>query len=96
MQKKNNLSIGEAIQELIATYQLSAKLNEVKVVNAWKKVVGSVIDKHTTNIYVKNEVLHVYIDSAVIKQELSYSKNKLVQQLNQEAGSEVLKELRVI
>ena len=75
------------------TYQLSAKLNQIKMVEAWPKVLGSVIGKHTEKIWVKNNQLFVKLDSAVLKNELMYSKSKIVVSLNEFVGSEVASEL---
>lgn len=95
MAKKNSIQLGEAIKELLETYQLTSKLDEVKLVNLWPKVVGEVINKHTTKIWVSGEVLYVRLDAATLKQELLYSQGKVVQELNKEMGKEVIKAIKI-
>jgi hypothetical protein len=91
--KQNDIKLGEALTELMDTYELSAKLNQIKVVEAWGKVLGKVIEKHTERIWVKNSQLFVKLDSAALKNELMYSKTKIVDSLNQFVSVQVINEV---
>jgi predicted nucleic acid-binding Zn ribbon protein len=91
--KQNDIKLGEALIELMDTYKLSAKLNEIKLVDAWTKVLGKVIGNHTEKIWVRNHQLFVKLDSAVLKNELMYSKTKIVNSLNEFVGVQVVTEL---
>ena len=93
IKKPNEIFIGEAIREMIEFYNLSGHLTEAGVIYAWEKVVGTMIAKHTSNLYIKNKKLYVVINSSVIKSELSYVRTKLVKMLNKEAGEEVIDEV---
>ena len=93
MKPGNDKSLGEVIRELINSYHLDGKLNEIKIVNSWEKVVGKMIAKHTKDIYIKNGKLFVKIDSPALKNELSYSTSQIIENLNKEAGSEVIREI---
>jgi predicted nucleic acid-binding Zn ribbon protein len=90
MAKKNDVKLGEALKELLETYRLSSKLDEVNLINKWPDVVGSMIDKHTTKIHIHQNTLYVTLDSAALKQELSFSKTILMNNLNQAVGKEVI------
>lgn len=85
--------IGEVIRELIETYRLEGKLNEVKAIHSWEKVVGEMIARHTKDLYIKNGRLFVRIDSPALKNELSYSRTVIADKLNEEAGSKVIEEV---
>ncbi|MGB4204157.1 MAG: DUF721 domain-containing protein [Bacteroidales bacterium] len=93
IKKPNEIFLGEAIREMIDFYNLSGHLTEAGVISAWEKVVGTMIAKHTSNLYIKNKKLYVVINSSVIKSELSYVRSKLVKMLNKEAGEEVIDEV---
>lgn len=86
----NEISIKEAIKQLMKAYRLDDKMNELRLINSWEKVVGKLISKHTTNLYIKNKKLFVRLDSAALKTELSYSKEKIIGMLNQEVGEKVI------
>ncbi len=89
----NEMTLGQAIKELLKTYKLEDKMTEVKLINSWETVVGKMIAKHTLNIKLKNRKLFVKMDSAAITNELGYAKTKIVKALNKEAGADILDEI---
>ncbi|MCC6690818.1 MAG: DUF721 domain-containing protein [Bacteroidia bacterium] len=86
----NERNIKQAIDEMLKSYRLDSKLLEVKLVNSWEKVMGAMVSKHTTEIFISNRNLFVRLDSAALRQELSYSKEKIVKLMNDEAGGSVI------
>ncbi|MCK9291906.1 MAG: DUF721 domain-containing protein [Bacteroidales bacterium] len=93
MSASNEISIGKAIEELLRQYKLDEKIDGIRIINAWEKVVGKLIVRHTTDLFVKNKILYVHLDSDVIRNELSYARKKLINDLNQEAGKEIINEI---
>lgn len=93
MKKSNEQTLSEAIRELIETYRIKGKLDEVKLIGSWEKVTGKVIMKYTRDIYIRNRKLYLRIDSPALKNELLYSRSQLVDSLNKEAGSRVIEEI---
>lgn len=89
----NEMTIGQAINELLKTYKLEDKMTEVKLINSWENVVGKMIAKHTIEIKLKKRKLFVKMDSAAITNELTYAKTKMVKALNIEAGADILDEI---
>jgi predicted nucleic acid-binding Zn ribbon protein len=90
MKKSNEQTLKEVILELIEAYQLGQKLDEAKLLSSWPKVTGKIIARHTTTMHISKKVLFIYLDSPALKQELSYSKEKLIRLLNKKAGKEVI------
>lgn len=93
MQKSNNQSIQEAIDALLRTYGLDGKMREVRLVSSWEKVMGKMIARHTREIFIRERKLFVKVDSAALREELSFAKEKLVKMLNEEAGGSVIDEV---
>ena len=93
MVKSNELTLKEAIKELLETYRLKDKLVEIQLIHAWDKVVGKMIAQHTKRIYINKKVLHVKLDSPALRHELSYAKTKIMEMLHKEVGEEVIKEI---
>lgn len=93
MKEKNDRTLGDAIREMIDTYRMEDKLDEVKILDSWEKVVGKIIVKYTRNIYIKNRKLYVTLNSPSLKNEVSYSRSQIVERLNEEAGRQVIDEL---
>lgn len=91
--KSNEVKLGEAIREMVEHYKLSKKLYQARIIGAWEPTVGTMIARHTTNLYIRRRKLYVVIDSPAIKNELTYSRSKLVEMLNNEAGENVIDEI---
>ena len=90
MKRNNTERIGDLIRQFLRQNALEAPLNEYRLVDAWKDVVGPVILKYTTNIYIKNQTLYVHLSSSVIRQELMMGREMLVRNLNAQVGSQVI------
>jgi Dna[CI] antecedent, DciA len=93
MRKKNDVSISEALQDMIKEYRLGPQLNESRVKTLWHELMGKTISTYTSNISVRNNVLYLTILSAPLKHELSYSKDKIKDLLNGELGEEFIREV---
>ncbi len=83
----------ELIKQFYEMRRGAGYLDEVKVVNSWKDVVGPFIASHTIDLSIRNGVLFVRVDSDALRVELNYSKTILVNNLNSQVGKEVLKEI---
>jgi predicted nucleic acid-binding Zn ribbon protein len=93
MRSSNDQKLGDAIKEMIKLYHLDEKIDEHLLIRSWEKAVGPMIAKHTTDIYISNKKLVVTINSAPLRQELSYAHTKLIRDLNAMVGSQVIEEL---
>jgi hypothetical protein len=93
MRSSNDQKLGDAIKDMLKLYRLDEKVDEHKLIRSWEKAVGPLISKHTTDIYVSNSKLVVTIDSAPLRQEISYSSSKIIKDLNALVGSQVVNEL---
>jgi len=61
--------------------------------NSWEKVVGGIFAKHTTNLYVKNKKLFVFLDSSALRNELHMERTEIIKKLNSEIGKKVINEI---
>lgn len=93
MKKGNEYSLKEAIDEMLKTYRLDRRLDETRVVNAWEKVVGELINRYTAEVRVRDGVLYVSLHSAALKQELLYRRTEIKDRLNAECGAEIIREV---
>ncbi len=78
---------------MLKTYKLEGKLAEMRIIEAWGSVTGKLITRHTRNLYIRKRKLFVRVDSPAIKNELFYSRQKLVELLNEQAGVNVIEEI---
>lgn len=90
MKRNNAEQIGDVLRQFLRQQGLETPLNEYRLVDAWKDVVGPVIARYTTNLFIKNQVLYVSLSSSVIRQELMMGREMLVRNLNAQVGSQVI------
>jgi len=94
MRATNDQTLKEVITDLLKAYRIENKVLAVRLINSWEVVTGKLISKHTTNLYVKQKTLFVYLDSAALRNELSYAKKKIIKALNKEVGVEVITDIK--
>ena len=54
---------------------------------------GSAIAKRTEDLFINKRVLHIRLNSSVLREELFIAKEKIKQMLNEEAGETVIDEI---
>lgn len=89
----NEISLKEAINKLIKSYQLQGKLTETQLNDSWEEIMGKPIAKYTRSLQLNNGRLVVKLSSSVLRQELSYGKNQLIERLNEHFGEAVIKDI---
>lgn len=90
MRRNNAEQIGDVIRFFLRQQGLESPLNEYRLVQAWGDVVGPAMARYTSNLYIKNQTLHVHLTSAVLRQELMMARELLVKNLNQQVGAQVI------
>ena len=93
MKKRNDLTLGEAMQAMIKEYRLGSRLHEARVKSLWQERMGKTINTYTSDISVRKNVLYISILSASLKHELSFSKDKIRTMMNEALGEEFIKEV---
>ncbi|MEE4260991.1 MAG: DUF721 domain-containing protein [Bacteroidales bacterium] len=93
IKRENDFTLKEVIERLLKVYSWDMQLDEAKLKDSWEKVVGGIIGKHTVNLYIKNRILYVSLDSSVIRSELLLSRSKIVKMLNDEVGKKVIDDM---
>ncbi|GAB4311803.1 MAG: hypothetical protein Kow00127_02010 [Bacteroidales bacterium] len=89
----NEITLKEALKRLISEYRLNDGLTRMKITVIWEKTTGPYISRHTEKVLVKNRVLFVYLTSASLRNELSYSKKQLLDTINKALGTDYLEDI---
>lgn len=91
--KSNQTTLKDAIDRLLEAYKLKSKMQELDIVSSWEQIMGRTIAKRTKDLYIKDKVLVVKLDSSVLREELQMGKSKIIELINQHAGEEVVNEI---
>ncbi len=86
----NQSTLGEVIDKLMKAYRLDGKLKEMDVIDAWGEMMGLAVSNRTKSILIRNKTLFLTMDSAVMRDELSYGKSVIIQRINEKAGFEMI------
>jgi Dna[CI] antecedent DciA-like protein len=89
-----NSSLGDVLKNFISSsHKLEKGLNKVSAQQAWHNVMGSAISKYTTQVLLERNTLYVRLSSSVLREELSYGKEKIIKLLNEELRKELVTKL---
>jgi len=91
--KNENLSISDVLKEFVETNKLEKGLDKVNVRDAWTSLMGNGVNNYTTAISLERDTLYVQLSSSVLREELSYGKEKIIRMINEELGKDVVKKL---
>ena len=95
MKRVKAQSIGDILREFFAQNpEIGRRLDEVRLVHAWREVLGPGVAQATHEAYVRGATLHVVLDSAVLRSELMVWRDRLVRTLNERVGTDVIREIR--
>jgi predicted nucleic acid-binding Zn ribbon protein len=88
--ESNEQTLKEVIEQLLKAYRIEGKVHEHMLISKYPEVVGPMISRYTENLRIRNRTLFLTINSAVVKNELSYAREKLTKSLNEAAGKDVI------
>ena len=86
-------SIKNIIQKVSSSKLLGSGLKKVFLTKIWLNVMGENVSKYTLNIYIKNNILYLKINSSALKQELNFGKEKIIENFNKEIGTDEIKKI---
>lgn len=89
----NQSTIGAVLQQIIHVNKLGAGMDQIDVKEAWRQLMGNGVNTYTKNVILKGSTLYVELGSAVLREELSHGKSKIVKMINEELGREVVKDV---
>src|SRR4051812_8572823 len=89
----NEGSIGDVLKQFIEKNNLQSGMDKIDVQEAWRSLMGNGVNSYTKEVVLKGTTLYVSLTSAVLREELSYGKQKIIKMINDEIGKEVVKDV---
>lgn len=90
---KEHLKIGDILKEFVETNKLQGGLDKINIREAWEQLMGNGVNHYTTAVKLERGTLYVQLSSSVLREELSYGKEKIMAMLNEAMGKELIKKL---
>lgn len=66
---------------------------EGNIKNNWKQIMGPTIAAKTSNIYLKENTVFIYLNSSVLRNELMMMQDQIVERLNEAIGEELVQQV---
>lgn len=86
----NQSSISDVLKEIIQVNKLQPGMDQIEVKEAWKNLMGNGVNSYTKNVLLKGTTLYVELTSSVLREELSFGKEKIIKMINDELRRDVV------
>ena len=93
MKRRNSESLTDVLRGYLREEGLETPLNQYRIIDSWKEVLGAGVARYTGNMFIKNQTLFVKITSPVLKNDLMMARTRLVTQLNEQVGAYVISDI---
>lgn len=98
MAKRQNESV--AIKDLMGSFikenNLSKGMKKISVKESWEQLMGNGVVSYTEKVELKGSTLYVKLSSSVLREELSYGKEKIIGMMNDALGTQEIKKLLLL
>jgi hypothetical protein len=98
MAKRENeySSIQDLMKLVIKENNLTKGMQQMDVKDVWAKLMGNGVQSYTESVQLQNKTLIVKLKSSVLREELSYGREKIIKMLNDELGLELITKLMLV
>jgi hypothetical protein len=98
MAKRQNESV--AIKDLMGSFikenNLSKGMKRISIKESWEQLMGNGVVSYTEKVELKGTTLYVKLSSSVLREELSYGKEKIIEMMNDALGTQEIKKLLLL
>ena len=85
--------IKNIIESFVEQDRISDGIFNIKIQKAWENAVEKKILDYTKEIYVKGDILYIKVSNPILKQEILYSRQKVINLINEELEKDLIKKI---
>ena len=85
--------IKNIIESFVEQHSISDGIFNIKIQKAWENAVEKKILDYTKEIYVKGDILYIKVSNPILKQEILYSRQKVINLINEELEKDLIKKI---
>ena len=86
MRRTKTMVVVDVLKEFFSRPYVAAKVAEGRLPDTWREIVGDRVADLTTSLKLGNHVLTAHISSSVVRSELFYRRESLMQEINRISG----------
>ena len=89
-------SLKDLMKVVIKENNLTKGMQQMDIREAWGKLMGNGVVSYTESVRLENKTLIVKLKSSVLREELSYGKEKIIKMINEEMGDELVTKIMLV
>ncbi|MBD3637650.1 MAG: DUF721 domain-containing protein [Crocinitomicaceae bacterium] len=90
---RDGISMNDAMQHYLKAIGIDQKVHEAAVLARWVELMGEAVAKRTEKKYIKDRILHIELNSSVMRDELMQQRSKIVDKVNKASGIDIVDEV---
>lgn len=94
--QKEGLAMKDLMGSFIKENNLSKGMKKISVKENWDNLMGNGVASYTEKVELRGATLYVKLSSSVLREELSYGKEKIRTMMNEALGSEDIKKVMLL
>ncbi len=95
MAKRQNefFKLKDLLQDVYKENKLTKGMQQLLVEEKWRSIMGKGVVSYTQSVTLNGKTLYVKLNSSVLREELSYGKEKIIKMLNEELGEKLISKI---
>jgi len=94
--KREANSVKDLMGSFIKENNLTKGMQKLQIEEVWGKLMGSGVVSYTEQVQLQNKTLIIKLTSSVLREELSYGKEKIIKMINEEMGEDLVSRLMLV
>ena len=93
MRRNGVNSLENILKKIFNKPKIKKKLEETEVLNQIEEILGNNLKIYISNKYIKNGILYIHLSSSVLRNELSFQKEGIIDSINNKLSKKVVKDI---
>jgi len=93
MRRNGVNSLENILKKIFNKPKIKKKLEETEVLNQIEEILGNNLKIYISNKYIKNGILYIHLSSSVLRNELSFQKEGIIDNINNKLSKKVIKDI---
>jgi len=89
-------SIKDVMQDVLQDNKLQKGIDLLTIKETWLELMGKGVQSYTDDIQFKNNTLYVKLNSSVLREELTYGKEKIIKIMNEKLNKVLIKNVKLL
>ena len=94
MFRRDVQTLADILAQCLRHDGLETPLQQRRLIDSWGKVAGRAVERYTREKFIRNQTLFVKILNPALRADLSMMRERLVKNLNVEAGASIISDIK--